>query len=44
MSEMKNTLVSIYGKSTSKLDNIAVRTTQKGTQRENRVLEKWPEH
>ena len=40
MSEMKNTLVSIYGKSASKLDNIAVRTTQKDTQRENKSFRK----
>ena len=33
MSEMKNTLVSIYGKSTSKHDNIAIRAIQKDTHR-----------
>ena len=31
--EMKNTLVSIYGKSTSKHDNIAIRAIQKDTHR-----------
>lgn len=41
---MKNTLVNIFGKSTSKLDNLTVRTIQKDTRREKRVLEKWPEH